>query len=219
MRSAPPQGIYPGEVFGRRSQPTDEPLLGEIPAEEGGETPTAQQPKGRPTPSRKDAEQQRKQTLKLPADPKAAKKALKQRERESRMEARAGLMAGDPKYLPARDQGAVKAYVRDFVDRKRRLSEFFIFIAIGILVAGFFRNPQVQAVLSIVWFAMFGLVLLEVVWLLLRMNRELAERWPDPAERKGTKLYMALRLLQIRRLRIPPPAIRPGGVPVQPKGR
>ena len=46
------------------------------------------------------------------------------------MEARAGLMAGDDRYLPARDQGPAKAFVRDYIDRKRRLSEYFIFIAV-----------------------------------------------------------------------------------------
>ena len=40
---------------------------------------------GTRNPSRKDAEAQRKQTLKVPADPKAARKTMKQREREARM--------------------------------------------------------------------------------------------------------------------------------------
>ncbi len=179
--------------------------------------PEAQQPKGRPTPSRKDAQAQRKQTLKLPADPKAAKKALKQREREARMEARAGLMAGDARYLPPRDQGPAKAFTRDFIDGKRRLSEYFIFIAVGILVVGFFRNPQVQNIVSLIWFAIAGLVILEVGWILFSLNRQLAQRWPAKEDRKGCLLYATLRTLQIRRLRIPPPRIRPGGEPVQPK--
>lgn len=207
------------KVFGRRSQTAATAAEAEPTGDPVGDAAAAQQPKGRPTPSRKDAEQRRKQTLKVPSDPKEAKKALRQREREARMEARAGLMAGDPKYLPARDQGPVKAYVRNFIDRRRRLSEFFIFIAVAILAAGFLRNPTAQAVLSIVWFAMFGLVLLEVLWILYTLGKELKERWPDPADRKGTKLYAVLRLLQIRRLRIPPPAVRPGGEPIAPKGR
>jgi hypothetical protein len=160
---------------------------------------------------------QRKQTLKVPADPKAAKKALKERERQSRAEARAGLMAGDPKYLPPRDQGPAKAFTRDYIDGKRRLSEFFIFIAVAILVVGFFRNPEVQNVVSLVWFAIAGLVIVEVVWILFRLNKELTARWPDKADRKGCLLYATLRTLQIRRLRIPPPRVKPGGAPIERK--
>ncbi|MFN8125864.1 MAG: DUF3043 domain-containing protein [Candidatus Nanopelagicales bacterium] len=199
-------------MFGRRSStaPTDAG-----PAETPEESvPAAQQPKGRPTPSRKDAEAHRKQNLKVPADPKAARKAMKQREREARMEARAGLMAGDERYLPARDQGPAKAYVRNYIDRKRRLSEYFIFIAVAILLVAFVRNPQVQNLVSLVWFLIAGIVLLEVGWVLFRLNRDLTERWPDKAERKGCLLYAALRMLQIRRLRIPPPKVKPGGAPV-----
>ncbi len=176
--------------------------------------PEAQQPKGRPTPSRKEAEAYRKQHLKVPADPKAAKKAMKDRERQARAEARAGLMAGDPKFLPPRDQGPAKAFTRDFIDGKRRLSEFFIFIAVGILVVGFFRNPEIQNVVSLIWFAIAGLVILEVAFILFSLNKQLAQRWPDKADRKGCLLYAALRTLQIRRLRIPPPRVRPGGQPI-----
>lgn len=205
-------------MFGRRSESVPETHSADTAeSHDDAALPSAQQPKGRPTPSRKDAEAQRKQTLKVPADPKAAKKAMKQRERESRSIARAGLMAGDPQYLPPRDQGPAKAFTRDFIDRKRRLSEFFIFIAVGILVVGFFRNPEVQGFVSLVWFGIAGLVILEVAWVLFSLNRELKERWPAKEDRRGCLLYATLRVLQIRRLRIPPPQVRPGGEPIPPK--
>lgn len=213
-----PIGRYPGEVFGRRSETT-------VPSDSSAseqadltDKDPAQLPKGRPTPSRKEAESQRKHALKVPADPKAAKKAMKQREREARMEARAGLMSGDERYLPPRDQGPAKAFTRDFIDRRRRLSEYFIFLAIGILIAGFFRNPQVQNIVAMVWFIIAALVVLEISWTLFSLRRQLQEKWPEKAERKGCLPYAALRALQIRRLRIPPPKVRPGGAPVTPKG-
>jgi hypothetical protein len=172
----------------------------------------AQQPKGHATPSRKDAEQHRKQTLKVPSDPKAAKKAMKQRNRDARAEARAGLMAGDERYLPARDQGAAKAFTRDTIDSRRRLAEYFVFVAVGILIAGFIGG-QAQGTISIIWFVVTGGVVLEVAWILTRLNRELKERWPEKSDRKGCLPYAAMRQLQIRRLRIPPPRIKPGSDP------
>ena len=206
-------------MFGRRSTSQESAADVTASVEPDGSDQSgaaAQQPKGRATPSRKDAEQTRKQALKVPANPKAAKKAMKQRERESRAEARAGLMAGDERFLPPRDQGPAKAFTRDFIDKRRRLAEFFVFVAVGILVAGFVGG-QAQGVISLIWFIVTGAVVLEVVWILVRLNRGLKEQWPEKADRKGCLPYATLRQLQIRKLRIPPPRVRPGGAPVQPK--
>ena len=195
-------------------------------ADTGGQSPTssavesdagkAQQPKGHATPSRKGAEQQRKKALKVPSDPKAAKKAMKQRKRDARAEARAGLMAGDEKHLPARDQGPAKAFTRDTIDSRRRLAEFFVFVAVGILIAGFIGG-QAQGTISMIWFTVTGGVVLEIAWVLTRLNRELKERWPEKSDRKGCLPYATMRQLQIRRLRIPPPRIKPGSDPIEPK--
>lgn len=168
----------------------------------------AQAPKGRPTPSRKAAEAARREARKIPADPKAAKKAQKERARRERSEARAGLMAGDERYLPARDQGEIRAFIRDYIDQRWRISEFFVFIALGILVAGFIPNPQFQASMSLIWFATTGFVFLEMAWTLLGLNRALQERWPDKQERKGSMFYGGMRALQIRKLRVPPPRVK-----------
>ena len=206
-------------MFGRRSQPESE-LEAPVPAEEEGDLNPAQAKKGRPTPSRKEAEATRKTRMKNPVDnKKEAKKEMKAREREERMKARQGMMAGDERYFPARDQGPAKAFTRDYVDSRRRLSEYFLFIAVGILLAGFVQSPQAKNIVSLLWFLVAGLVVLDVVWFLVMFSRRLKAEFPDPVERKGCKLYAAMRLLQIRRLRIPPPRLRPGGKPVKPKQR
>jgi hypothetical protein len=85
--------------------------------------------KGRPTPSRREAEQARKQQLKIPKDPKAARKASRERDRSARDRQRQGMMAGDERYLPAADRGPARAFTRDFVDSRITIAEFFIFIA------------------------------------------------------------------------------------------
>jgi hypothetical protein len=202
-------------MFGRRSQSDSTDSVQPDASAAGPGIAPAQAPKGRPTPSRKDAEAQRKQALKNPADPKAAKKAMKARQREERMDARAGLMSGDERYFPARDRGPAKAFTRDFIDGKRRLSEFFLFLAVGILLAGLVQSPEVKGVVSLLWFVIFGLVILDVTWALYSLNRQLKQKFPDKADRKGCTFYAAMRLMQIRRLRIPPPRVRPGGQPVQ----
>lgn len=173
--------------------------------------------KGRPTPSRKDAEAARKQSLRLPKDPKAAKKAARERDREARAQQRAALMAGDERALPARDQGPVKRYVRDFVDSRFTIAEYFIFVALVVLVAGFIPNPVVQLGVSITWMALIALVAFDEIFLLVRLNSALRKRFPDKAERKGALWYAALRTLQLRRFRLPPPRVRRGETPEEPR--
>ena len=142
---------------------------------------------------------------------------MKEREREERTKSRAGMMAGDERYYPARDQGPGKSFTRDYVDSRRRLSQYFLFIAIGILLAGFVQSPVAKNIVSLLWFVIAGLVILDMVWFITMFSRRLKTEFPDPADRKGCKLYAGMRMLQIRRLRIPPPRVKPGGQPVEPK--
>ena len=198
-------------MFGRNKQPIQDPV-DESP-EVTDDRPGAQAPKGRPTPSRREAEARRREQRKIPSDPKAAKKAQKDRARKERSLARERMLAGDERYLPARDQGPVRAFVRDYVDQRWRLSEFFVFVAVGILVAGFIQNAEIQGTVSMLWFIITGLVALEMTWMLIRLSRELKERWPDKADRKGALFYGSMRALQVRKLRIPPPRFKVGHKP------
>jgi len=179
--------------------------------------PTDGSSKGRATPSRREAEAARKQALKVPKDPKAAKAAARDRDRQARAEARAGIVVGDERYLPARDRGPVRRYVRDFVDSKFSLAEYFIFIAVGILVLGFIPNSQVSAFVSIAWFTVLVLVIIDTGSVLFRLHRALRGYFPDKQDRKGVYLYAILRLLQMRRLRLPKPQVR-RGTPAPPPG-
>jgi hypothetical protein len=180
--------------------------------------PTDGSGKGRATPSRREAEASRKQALKVPKDPKAAKAAARERDRQARADARAGIMVGDEKHLPARDRGPMRRYVRDFVDSKFSLAEYFIFIAVGILVLGFIPNSQISAFVSIAWFAVLVLVIVDTASVLFRLHRALRGYFPDAQERKGASLYAILRLLQMRRLRLPKPQVR-RGTPAPPPTR
>jgi hypothetical protein len=200
-------------MFGRKQSPLPE----ETPALSADDAdPRA--PKGRPTPSRREAEAARKQQVKIPKDPKAAKAAAREREREDRSRSRAAMMAGDERYLPARDKGPARAFARDFVDSRFTVAEFFIFVAVAVLVLGFVRNQAVQSIVSIAFFAFTALIAVDTLVLLVSLNRRAKAQFPDKADRKGITLYAMLRTLQLRRLRLPPPRVKRGGAPVPPKG-
>lgn len=211
---------YPGVVF--RQEKKDPAAASQHAAASTADSPqqpdpvkAAQAPKGRPTPSRKEAEAARREQRKIPADPKAARRARKERLRLERAEARAGMMSGDQRYLPRRDQGPAKAFTRDYVDGKRRVSEYFVFLAVGILVAGFIRNIEIQSAVSTVWFAVTFVVAAEIAIMLVRLNRELKRQWPEKADRKGCLFYGSIRALQVRKLRVPAPRVRPGGTRIR----
>lgn len=169
--------------------------------------------KGRPTPSRREAEQARKQQLKIPKDPKAARKASRERDRSARDRQRQGMMAGDERYLPARDRGPARAFTRDFVDSRITIAEFFIFIAIGVLVMGFIPNPLIVAWVNIAFYGVTALIAVDTTVLLITLNLRAKAAFPDPKDRKGITLYATIRALQIRRLRLPPPRVKRGGAP------
>ena len=173
--------------------------------------------KGRPTPKRKEAESARKQGISVPKDPKAARRAARDRDREARAKSRAGLMAGDPAYFPRRDAGPVKAHVRDYIDRRRTVGEFFVPFAFVVLLLGLVNNPTVQTTVVYVWTSVLLLVVLDTILVGILLGRALRKDFPDKSERKGAVSYGVLRALQLRRFRIPPPRIKAGGQPVTPK--
>ena len=182
-----------------------------------GETGTSESGKGRPTPKRKEAESARKQGISVPKDPKAARKAARDRDREARAKSRAGLMAGDPAFFPRRDAGPVKAQVRDYIDRRRTVGEFFVPFAFVVLLLGLVNNPTVQTTVVYVWTSVLLLVVLDTILVGILLGRSLRKDYPEKSDRKGAVSYGVLRALQLRRFRIPPPRIKAGGKPVTPK--
>jgi len=182
-----------------------------------GESGTSESGKGRPTPKRKESESARKQGISVPKDPKAARRAARDRDREARAKSRAGLMAGDPAYFPSRDAGPVKAQVRDYIDRRRTVGEFFVPFAFVVLLMGLVNNPTVQTTVVYVWTSVLLLVVLDTILVGILLGRSLRKDFPEKSERKGAVSYGVLRALQLRRFRIPPPRIKAGGKPLTPK--
>ncbi len=186
----------------------------EAPAE--ADLAPAQQSKGRATPSRKEAEAARKAQLKGITDPKEAKKAAREADRRARYEQRTALQTGDERRLPARDAGPVRAWVRDYVDGRRSVGEFFIPIAVSVLLLGFIRVAWLQIALSLLLWVTIFLIVLDLLYLAWRLRTRAAEKFPD-LDRRGITSYGLIRSVQIRRLRLPPPKVKANGQPVTPK--
>lgn len=163
--------------------------------------------KNRPTPSRKEAEAARKRPL-VPNDRRAATKASREAARLQRLKAREAMMGGEEKYLPARDRGPVRRYVRDYVDARVNVGEFLLPVMLVVLLASVFSGQGQLAV--VVFFAMYGLVALAVIdgfVLGLRLKRRLVARFGAEQVGRGAVMYGVLRAFQLRRSRIPRPQV------------
>jgi hypothetical protein len=120
------------------------------------------------------------------------------------------MLAGDPRFLPVRDQGPVRAFVRDFVDGRYTIAEYFIFMAVVVLLLGFINNPSIQQLVSVGFFLMATLIVVDTAILIIQLNNRTKKAFPEKADRRGITLYALMRTLQYRRLRMPKPRVQRG---------
>ncbi|NYE48759.1 hypothetical protein HDA32_003879 [Spinactinospora alkalitolerans] len=126
-----------------------------------------------------------------------------QRERE-------GYAKGDERYFRPQDRGPVRAMARDYVDSRRSASEFFLYFSLAIIVVLFLPMPEVQmAVTTFVWPLMIVTIVVEGFFTARKVKRLGQEHFPDESVR-GAGMYAAMRQLQIRKLRLPKPRVKPG---------
>jgi hypothetical protein len=168
--------------------------------------------KGQPTPKRAEAEAKRKQQLKIPADKKAAKAALRERQTQANIRRRIAMYTWNDSELPARDQGKVKAFVRDWVDSRLTMGEIFVPFAFFILIVLFIPSVQIQLIATYMWMVMFVLLLGDSLFLWWRLRKALTVAFPDGGTR-GAVSYGLMRSLAMRASRLPKPRKKIGGAP------
>jgi hypothetical protein len=165
--------------------------------------------KGRPTPTRKEAEAAARARARLPKDKKAAAKLLRERRAAENAKMREGMKAGDPRYLPKRDQGPVRQFIRDFVDARVSFAEFLLPLLLIIMFMQYSGTEQLMGFSNALWSITIILVFLDSIFLRFQLRRQLKRRFPDEPL-KGTTFYALLRALQIRFLRMPKPRVKLG---------
>lgn len=165
--------------------------------------------KGRPTPKRKEAEGQRVFRRLAPAATKEAKKIQKQQARLARASQREAYMRGDENALPLRDRGPVRKFVRDYVDARRSIGEYFLPVIVLVLFMTVVPILQVQLAAIVLMYSVLAFSILDGIFLSRKIKREIADRFPGESS-KGLGMYGWLRSTQIRRLRAPTPKIKRG---------
>ncbi|MEU0911742.1 DUF3043 domain-containing protein [Streptomyces althioticus] len=169
-------------------------------------------PKGRPTPKRSAAQSQRRSVANTTMSRKEASKRQREERRAALERQRQALASGDERYLPARDKGPVRRFARDFVDSRFHIAEWFLPMAVVILVLSMVQVAQLQNIALLLWLVVIVMIVLDSVVTGVRLKKTLAERFPDE-NRRGAVAYALMRTLQMRRLRLPKPQVKRGERP------
>lgn len=168
--------------------------------------------KGRPTPRRKEAEARNRRPL-VPTDRKAAREAARRARNEAYARQREAMVTGDERYLPVRDKGPARRWVRDYVDARFSPSEYFLPLAMASMVLLFMTSIWPEAAL-IGMLVMYGGFLISLAFALVftfSIKRQLAARFEPKDIPRFTGIYAFARLFQPRFLRAPKPQVERGG--------
>jgi hypothetical protein len=189
------------------------------------ERPPAEAKKGRPTPKRSEAERDRYASIQggrssgtrtttsgsRPATPRTPEQKARDRDRERTERTRRtdAMRRGEEWALGPRDKGAARKLARDYVDAHRRPSEFYMYALILLLVALFVHDKALNSYVSYLVMALVAVIVIDGFFIRRALSKLIAERLPGESTR-GLTMYAVMRALQIRRMRMPTPRLKPG---------
>lgn len=168
--------------------------------------------KGRPTPSRKEAEAARKAQFRKPRNKREAAVQRRQRSRTERVKMQDAMKSGDERYLPAQDKGPVRRFARDYVDARWSLMEFALPVLLVVALGGMILSTRIAAAAPLInLFFLFMIVAIAIDWIILTrgLKSKLRRTMPE-AETKGVGFYAVRRTMQMRRWRLPKPQVARG---------
>jgi hypothetical protein len=176
--------------------------------------------KGRPTPRRREVEaRNRRPLISAPLDKSASKEERKRARdeqrrisRERRAQMQQAYVTGDDRHLPPRDKGPVRRFVRDYVDARRSVGEYFLPAALPLVLLYAAPNPLVRLVAIVLLYLLMLLVAVDTL-LLRRTLKLLLQRKFDADKIGGAANYGMFRSWQMRRSRLPRPQVRRGEYP------
>ncbi len=167
------------------------------PVESDGRPSSGSQGKGRPTPTRKQAEAAARERAKVPRTRKELAAKQRSMRSESSAKVRAEMKAGNEKYLLPRDKGPQRRFIRDFVDSRFSVAE----VVIPLMIVSLFIQSLV--------IVLFPVLIIDLLILRFRMRKQLALRFPDEPL-KGTTYYAITRAMQMKFMRLPKAKVKIG---------
>jgi hypothetical protein len=115
---------------------------------------------------------------------------------------------GEEKYLPVRDRGPQKRFIRDVVDSRWGFAELTIPILILLVIVGYF-DASLTAYVNYGLWVLVLLIAIDVIVLHFRLRKLLAAKFgADRVEKRG--LYHVTRSIQLRVMRLPKAQVKRG---------
>jgi Protein of unknown function (DUF3043) len=173
-------------------------------------TTTVERPgaKNRPTPKRSVAQAANKRPL-VPNDRKAAgknaTKANREQLREQRIRQRQAMLTGDERYLPARDAGPERRYIRDYIDARYNIGELMLPVVALVFALSLTRSGYVIFVVTVAVYVLILAAIVDAVFLRVRLRKLLTAKFGSMP--RSSVFYGITRSLQIRRWRMPRPKV------------
>ena len=185
------------------------------PTQTASEAPERKGGKGRPTPKRRQAEAANLRPI-VPADRKAANKAAKAKLRARQDAEYEAMQKGDIRNMPKAEQLPWRIYIRDYVDARWNVAEWFIpaamvLMILSITVTSAFQNSPYATYISLGMFVlMYGYIFVACIdlWLMWRrLKSKLVDKYGERVVAKGMRScsYACSRAMQMRRFRMPRP--------------
>ena len=147
--------------------------------------------------------------MKAPRTRKEMAAAQRAARSEQNQRMRAALKSGDERHLPARDRGPARRFIRDYVDVRFSVIELLIPIMIVSLLLSWSGNAYLISVSELVLLGAMVLIVMDMVFLRMKLRRELAQRFPEEPL-KGTTYYAVMRAMQMKFMRLPKPTRKIG---------
>jgi len=164
--------------------------------------------KGRPTPTRKEREAANKRQL-VGDKSKEARAAERARVNAEREKARKLAIAGDDRYLLARDRGPQRKIIRDVLDNRYTLIEGLMPMMILFLVVTSFTDDNVKNLITVVMILALISVSIEALLISRAATAKVREKLgADVQLQRGNYFYILTRGMQPRPLRLPKPGPR-----------
>ena len=159
------------------------------------ESPAKTVGKGRPTPKMKQAQARNLRPL-VPPDRKASAKAAKERIRKREDEEYEAMRTGDINRMPKAERLPWRVYIRDYVDARRNLGEFFIPVAFVMLLGSILVTtiaPQLSVPMMILLYVYLIAVIIDVAVMWRKLKKKLIEKYPLPRARAPHRMPGAAR--------------------------
>ncbi|MEY2916185.1 MAG: hypothetical protein RL454_1114 [Actinomycetota bacterium] len=124
----------------------------------------------------------------------------------------AGQLAGDDRYLPVRERGPQKRFVRELVDKRYTVGEFLVPAMVMVLLLSFTDSNQTSTFNRILSWASLGImaaIVIDSVFIARRIKKAATEKFGADKLESGLAFYGVVRASQLRVMRLPKPTVGP----------